>query len=208
MIILQILSAILLIPLSIVMLILANIYIVHRAYFLFELSIALIYSILCGILFVSIKAIVIAFIMLMILYMIRTRYLFNRFNKEEKKMSNERKLILEMLKSGKITVDEAEKLLESAVDMHEEVQAAKSINKKFLRIFVIDGESTKVNINIPIALAEIGLKLIPKDTLNVQGREIKPDEILKLIQEGNEGELVNIDTMEKGRQVKVKIYIA
>ncbi|MCP4133763.1 MAG: DUF2089 domain-containing protein [bacterium] len=124
-------------------------------------------------------------------------------------MTEERKMILEMLKDGKISVEEAEKLLAEAGGTQE--SAAKkspgSINKSFLRIRVEDGTETTVNVNIPIALAEVGLKMVPKDKLNINGNEINLDEILQLIHEGTEGELVNIDVNENGKETKVKIYI-
>lgn len=123
-------------------------------------------------------------------------------------MSEETKLILAMLREGKINVDEAEKLLdEGEGTKQEEPLLTKSINKKFLRILVKEENNTKVNINIPIALAEVGLKLIPKDKLKIEGEDINVNEILNLVKQGNEGELVNIETMDKGKEVKVKIYI-
>jgi len=64
-----------------------------------------------------------------------------------------------------------------------------------------------VNINIPIALAEVGLKMVPKEKLNVKGQEISIDNILELIEEGTEGELVNVDIYDKGKETKVRIYI-
>lgn len=122
----------------------------------------------------------------------------------EKKVSEEKKLILEMLSAGKINVDEAEKLLDST---EEEAASPPSNNKKFFKIWVQEENKTKVNINIPIALAEVGLKLVPKDKFNLKGNEINFDEMLKLIKEGNVGELVNIDTIDHGKEVKVKILI-
>jgi len=122
-------------------------------------------------------------------------------------MSAERKLILEMVKEGKINIDDAEKLLDGVEVIVDEPIAAKSINRKFLRVLVTEENNPRVNINIPIALAEVGLKLIPKDQLKIEGKNIDIDEILDLIKEGNEGELVNIETTDKGKDVKIKIYI-
>jgi hypothetical protein len=124
-------------------------------------------------------------------------------------MSEERKLILEMLSQGKITVAEAEKLMEAqGNDVNQgEAVMVKSANKKFLKVLVNEGDKTKVNINIPIALAEVGLKLIPKEHLKVEGKEIDLHGILNLIKEGNEGDLVNIETSDHGKDVKVKIFI-
>lgn len=116
-------------------------------------------------------------------------------------MNEEKLLILEMVKEGKITTEEADKLLEGV-----QVQP-KSPSRKFLRVLVTDGDKTQINLNVPIALAEIGLKFVPKEKLVVDGQEINVDGILKLIQEGSEGELVNLERVEGGREIKVKVTI-
>ena len=41
----------------------------------------------------------------------------------------------------------------------------------------------------------------------VDGKQINMDQILKLIEEGTEGELVNIDAEDDGKNYKVNIFI-
>ncbi len=72
---------------------------------------------------------------------------------------------------------------------------------------VTEEDKVKANVNIPIALAEVGLNLIPKAKLKVDGKQINMDQILKLIEEGTEGELVNIDAEDDGKNYKVNIFI-
>lgn len=127
-------------------------------------------------------------------------------------MSEERRMILEMLKEDKISIEEAEKLLEGVGEPNNSETAIgsaplKPASRKFLRVLVMEGDKTQVNLNFPIALAEIGLKLVPKEALKIEGHDIDVDDILKLIQEGNNGELVNIDTIDKDKHVKVRIAI-
>ena len=125
-------------------------------------------------------------------------------------MSEEKRIILEMLKEGKISVEEAEQLLEKAnpSESFDETKRIKKPNsKKFLRVRVTEEDKVKANVNIPIALAEVGLNLIPKSKLKVDGKQINMDQILKLIEEGTEGELVNIDAEDDGKNYKVNIFI-
>ena len=125
-------------------------------------------------------------------------------------MSEEKRIILEMVKEGKISVEEAEKLLDKANsgESFEETPKIKKPNsKRFLRVRVTEEDKVKANVNIPIALAEVGLNLIPKDKLKVDGKQINMDQILKLIEEGTEGELVNIDAEDEGKNYKVNIFI-
>lgn len=84
-------------------------------------------------------------------------------------MSEDRKKILEMLSEGKITVEEAEKLIsalhldssESTTGLSEARPADKS-KFKYLRVLVEPGpeskNSDKVNIRVPLNLIRAGLK--------------------------------------------------
>lgn len=123
-------------------------------------------------------------------------------------MNNEKKLILEMLQQGKITPEEAQRLLDVQDEStHNKEPVAKSYNKKFLRVFVQEGDTTKVNINVPLVLAQVALKLIPQEQLKLDLKTINVDEILNLIQHGSQGELVNIETFDKGKEVKVRVFV-
>ena len=125
-------------------------------------------------------------------------------------MSEEKRIILEMVKEGKISVEEAEQLLEKAnpVETIDDTSGIKKQDsKKFLRIRVTEEDKIKANIKIPIGLAKVGLKIIPKEKLTVNGEHIDADEILKMIKEGTEGEVVNIDAVDKGKNYKINIFI-
>lgn len=125
-------------------------------------------------------------------------------------MSEEKKIILEMLREGKISVEEAEQLLEKSNpgdSIDDKPKIKKPNSKRFLRVRVTEEDKVKANVNIPIALAEVGLNLIPKAKLMVDGKQINMDQILKLIEEGTEGELVNIDAEDDGKNYKVNIFI-
>lgn len=125
-------------------------------------------------------------------------------------MGEEKRIILEMVKEGKISVEEAEQLLEKA-NPGESIDDAsgnkKSDSKKFLRVRITEEDKVKANVNIPIALAKVGLKIIPKEKLIVNGEQIDIDQILQMIKEGTEGEVVNIDAEDKGKNYKVNIFI-
>ncbi|HKJ31057.1 MAG TPA: hypothetical protein VKA34_04475 [Balneolales bacterium] len=125
-------------------------------------------------------------------------------------MSEEKRIILEMVKDGKISVDEAEQLLDKAEpgeSIDDTEVAKKPRSRKFLRIRVTEEDQEKVNIKIPMALAKVGLKFIPKNKMKVNGEEINSDQILEMIKEGAEGEIVNIDASDKGKNVKITIFI-
>jgi hypothetical protein len=97
-------------------------------------------------------------------------------------MSKERRKILDMLSSGKINVDEAERLLAALSEGPEtDASASKGTSRpKYLRVLVEPAPGNKkgdrINIRVPMNLIRAGLKwatLIPK---HAQG---KVDEALK-----------------------------
>ena len=88
------------------------------------------------------------------------------FARGEKKAMNERQQILEMLANGKISVAEAEKLLDAVSGAPgNEASGAKSVataaksKPKFLRISVSESDGEKVNVRIPLQLVRAGVKL-------------------------------------------------
>ena len=84
-------------------------------------------------------------------------------------MSNNRTQILNMLAEGKITVEEAEKLLKAIDENPSDTgisnnRSANPKNLKYLRVVVdsIDqasGKAEKVNVRIPLQLLKAGIKL-------------------------------------------------
>ena len=134
-------------------------------------------------------------------------------------MKDERRQILDMLATGKITVDEAERLL-SAISSDESEQTKDQGFKKeakYLRVLVEPGpgnaDGDKVNIRVPMKLIRAGLKwaaFIPKnvqgkvdDALHEQGinmdlSTIKPEDLEELVTNLNDL-TVDVEGKEKVR---------
>lgn len=141
-------------------------------------------------------------------------------------MNEDRTRILEMLKQGKITIDEAEQLLDalqgrSAADDTQpsniEIPITAKPKPKYLRVVVDDNED-HVNIRIPLGLIRAGMKFssfLPADAqskiqsslgekgINIDLANIKPDTFDMLID--SLGEL-NIEVDEKNSNEKVRIF--
>lgn len=133
-------------------------------------------------------------------------------------MPTERQQILEMLASGKVTVEEAEKLLNALGESSGALDTTELVPKKkvrYLRVLVSEGGTDKVNIRVPLQLLRAGVKLasvIPKDaqaqintSLNEKGitldiSDIKPEMIDEFID--GLGELT-VDIGDGGEGVRV-----
>ncbi|MDD3625708.1 MAG: hypothetical protein PHV06_00170 [bacterium] len=126
--------------------------------------------------------------------------------------SEERIKILEMLEQGKISADEAKKLLDAlgsnepkknpSLSSAAESMVSGNKEKRLLRILVYEGDpdKPKVRVNIPLQLAKLAMKFVPKDKgkININGQEISLDEInideiIKLASEVDGGKLVEVE---------------
>lgn len=140
-------------------------------------------------------------------------------------MNQERIKILELLEEGKIKSSEALDLLSAIENSNEEKQpTVKSTNKnpgRTLRVRV-NGDKTKVNVNIPLSLLRIatkaagmGMKWIPSEAQEQMKKkgidlaEFDFEEITNLIDQGlSDGRLVDLETEdEEEGKLKVEVYV-
>ncbi len=139
-------------------------------------------------------------------------------------MNEEVLKVLEMVKSGRISPEEGEKLL-SAIGTHGEAETVKTTPGKRatmlrVRVDARDPEKTdqaKVNINIPLSLAKkmSGLvKMVPKETkkeLEEEGIDLDAINLKELIEMFEDGELteelVTIDAGDETKGAKVRVYV-
>lgn len=124
---------------------------------------------------------------------------------------DEKLMILKMVEEGKLSVEEAARLLEAVDNKKAEgslVVKENSSSAKFLRVRVLDtaNNKLKVNVNVPIALVEIGLKLgMAYDSeLSGQLENIDINEIIKAVKDGAEGKIVDVET-DEGQKIEVMV---
>ncbi|MGA7459127.1 MAG: hypothetical protein WBW69_02820 [Candidatus Korobacteraceae bacterium] len=136
-------------------------------------------------------------------------------------MSAETKKVLEMLAEGKITADDAERLLDKlAAKSPEETGNGNGSNsaktrdtvtvRKFLRVLVDTGDGHDVNVRIPLAFLRSGVKLLsvlpPKVAKKLTDKGFNPEFLTDLRGEDLEEALntlhVDINT-DEGQHVQV-----
>ncbi len=138
-------------------------------------------------------------------------------------MNQERIKILELLEGGKITSADAVELLatlENSSEDNKKLNAAPGKGRT-LRVRV-DGDKTKVNVNIPLGLiraatqiAGLGMQWIPDEAhtqMKKQGIDLTKidfDELMLVIDQGlSDGRLVDIETEdEEEGKMKVEVYV-
>jgi len=138
-------------------------------------------------------------------------------------MNEEAKKVLEMIKSGKISVEDGEKLLDVIMGEEKDMKgAAPNKQKKILRIRVDaygreNKDNARVNVNIPLPIARklAGLTaVIPKEArkeMKDSGVDIDAIDLEGLIEMFESGEidenLMDIDTGDEKKGARVKIYV-
>lgn len=123
----------------------------------------------------------------------------------------ERMQILKMIENKQITAEEGAKLL-AALEEHDRAENAAKVKPspttsgKWFCVRVTDLKSgkRKVNVNIPLGLVDVGLKMGAK--FAPAGMEkFDVNQILAAIKSGTEGKIVDVENEEEDERVEVFI---
>jgi len=137
-------------------------------------------------------------------------------------MGDEKTRLLEMVRDGKISVEEGVELLGALDDAGNRAPGpGKKLEDRFLRVRV-DSAEAKVNVNIPLSLLKVASHLgnmiagfVPGEARREMAErgldlsKIDFGELLNLIEQGlADGKLVDVDIedTEKGR-IRVEVYV-
>ena len=134
-------------------------------------------------------------------------------------MSQETKKVLEMLASGQITADEAEKLLEKlgasgtapAAPAASEEASGAAPKPRFLRVVVDSPDRDQVNVRVPLAILRTGIKLLAVLPSKVSERLVEGGIDLSALRDLHREELVehlrelHVDVDSKNGE-KVRIF--
>jgi hypothetical protein len=115
----------------------------------------------------------------------------------------ERVKILKMIEEGKITAEEGSRLL-AALSRGKGARSALQVNEaKWLRIRVseLDTGKTTVNVNLPIGLVDVGLRMGARFVPDMEGIEL--EELSEALQQGMTGKVVDIVDEDEGQRVEI-----
>ena len=119
--------------------------------------------------------------------------------------AEERMKILKMIQEKKITAEEGAKLL-AALGKSEQKQSTPAEGEShWLRVRLTDLDSGKasVNINLPMGLVNVGLKMGARFVPNVEG--IHAEELAEALRQGMTGKIMDILDEEEGQRVEVYV---
>lgn len=125
-------------------------------------------------------------------------------------MDEERMRVLQMVEEGKITPEEGARLIEAVSKREGKVlQVASASGGRALRVRVSEGgnAAAKVNVTVPLGLAKLALKFIPRTALEAMEDEgISAEDIGELIgsiEKAGPMQIVDVQADE----TKVEVFI-
>lgn len=116
--------------------------------------------------------------------------------------NEERMQILKMLEAGQITAEEAAKLLE-ALDASTSGEPETGSQSNWFRVRVTDIRTgrSKVNVNIPMSLVNLGLKIGARFAPDIEDLDL--EELVEAIRSGVQGRIVDVEDEEQGERVEI-----
>ncbi len=119
--------------------------------------------------------------------------------------SDERMKILKMIEENKITAEEGTRLLAALSKGGRKREGAPAVEAKWMRVRVTDLDTgkTSVNVNLPIGLVNVGLRMGARFVPDMEGYEI--EEISEALRQGLRGKIVDIVDEEEGQRVEIYV---
>ncbi len=120
--------------------------------------------------------------------------------------AEERLRILRMVEQRQISAEEGAKLLSELEESQREEPTPPSppgSQPRWFRVRVTDLKSgrSKVNVNIPMGLVNVGLKLGARFAPKMEG--VDADRVIEMIKEGARGKLLDVEDDEGGERVEI-----
>jgi len=120
--------------------------------------------------------------------------------------TEERMQILKMIESGQISAEEGARLLQAIEDTSQKEQASKSEHApRWFRVRVTDMRTgkTKVNVNIPISLVNVGMRMGARFAPEVEGLNL--DQVIQAVKQGAQGKVIDVEDEEDGEHVEIYV---
>lgn len=117
--------------------------------------------------------------------------------------THERLKILKMIEEGKISAEDGARLLAALSKGDRQRTVPQAGEAKWLRIRVTDSDTGKVtvNVNIPIGLVNVGLRMGARFVPDMEGFEL--EELSEALRQGLKGKVMDIIDEDEGQRVEI-----
>ncbi len=121
--------------------------------------------------------------------------------------TEERLRILQMIEDGVITAEEGATLLAALGEStpKREPPRGAALPPRWLRVRVTDLQSGKhkVNVNIPIGLVDVGLKMGARFAPDMEGFDFA--QVAEAIRKGVQGKIIDVEDSEDGERLEIYV---
>jgi hypothetical protein len=120
--------------------------------------------------------------------------------------TEERMQILKMIEEGKITATEGAELLraldqDNSSPQNQPLKGASSPRWFRVRVTDMNSGKNKVNVNIPMGLVNVGIKMGARFAPEMEGMEY--EQIMNAIKSGQQGKVMDVTDDESGERVEI-----
>ena len=123
-------------------------------------------------------------------------------------MAEDKERILKLLEEGKISPEDAARLLDAVGEGGSSCCSTNGngVKNRFLKVKVTERGASrpKVNITLPVALVKWGMRFAPHSArANIAEHEIDPRVITEALEKGITGKIVEVDNEGDGEHIEV-----
>lgn len=117
--------------------------------------------------------------------------------------TEERMQILKMIENGQITAEEGAKLMEALDKADAPPKGTPGGRPRWFRVRVTDLDTgrQRVNVNIPLGLVDVGIKMGARFAPEVEGVDLQ--QIMAAVKSGTLGKVIDVVDEEDGERVEV-----
>ena len=118
-------------------------------------------------------------------------------------LHDERMQILNMIQSGQVSAEEGSKLLAALRAGTKETPSTEGAQPRWFRVRITDLRTgrSKVNVNIPMTLVNVGIKMGARFVPQAEGMDY--EELADAIRSGAQGKIVDVEDEESGEHVEI-----
>lgn len=120
--------------------------------------------------------------------------------------AEERVKILNMVAEGKISAEEGAQLLKALKDTSPKARVSAAHSEpRYLRVRVtsLEAGQVKANINIPMSLINVGLRMGARFAPDLEGVDF--EEVMEAIRHGQRGKIIDVEDEEGGERVEIYV---
>ncbi len=116
-------------------------------------------------------------------------------------LTAERNRILRLVESGNVTAEEAIRLLDAIESKQEHTDERKRKRIARVRVTNLATNRQKANVTIPVSLIDVGLRLGTRLVPQIRGSAL--EDLLRAIESGTTGRLLDLQDLEEGERVEI-----